>query len=380
MGSFRTLLAISVLITHSGPIFGVTLLNGDMAITLFFLVSGFLMSLILTEKYASVKLFYLNRLLRIYPPFWAAVLFTVLVGAIFRAPPFLDVVISLERFYNAGNWWALAYAAIANLFLVGADLGRALGSPDLASVVYYPSGRPDFPFAGLLLVPQSWTLPLELAFYFMAPWILRLRTSTITVLCVALVVLNNEVDRHLDHMGIQLTIDQLFPFQLQFFIFGVLAYRLYEQWRDNILLSRELCWFVSLVLVALVFFGYPAVKFAGVQTVTLYVFALLCMPFLFALSNGSRFDFLMGELSYPVYLFHLAIAQVLWKRLFEKWAIAESMWGPLTLVLTISVSLLYVIFVDRRIGVIRAAIARRAAVRPDTPAAVDFQRPFVPGE
>ncbi len=52
MGTFRTLLAISVLITHSGPIFGVKLLNGDMAIHLFFVISGFLMSLILSEKYS----------------------------------------------------------------------------------------------------------------------------------------------------------------------------------------------------------------------------------------------------------------------------------------------------------------------------------------
>src|ERR1051325_848021 len=43
-----------------------------MAVTLFFVVSGFLMSLILTEKYASRGRFYLNRLLRIFPPFWCA--------------------------------------------------------------------------------------------------------------------------------------------------------------------------------------------------------------------------------------------------------------------------------------------------------------------
>lgn len=378
MGSFRTLLAISVLITHSGPIFGVRLLNGDMAITLFFLVSGFLMSLILTEKYASVKLFYLNRLLRIFPPFWASVLFTVLIGAAFRTPPFLEVLENLKRFYLAGNSWALAYAAIANVFLVGADFGRAIGSPDFVLVTYYPAGHADHAFAGLLFVPQSWTLPLELAFYFIAPFILRLRTPDISVLCITLVVLTNEIDRHLDDMGAQLTTDQLFPFQLQFFLFGVLSYRLYEQWRENLLLSRKLCWFVSLILLALVFFGYPAVKVAGFQAITLYVAALFCMPFLFALSNGSRIDSFMGEFSYPVYLFHFAIAQALGKRLMEQLGIVESMWGPLTLVLTAFVSLIYVLFVDRRIGVIRAAIARRASVRPDPHGAVHLKQPPVP--
>ena len=83
MGLFRTLLAVSVLVVHSGPILGVTLLNGDMAITLFFIVSGFLMSLILTEKYSDIRLFYYNRLLRIFPPFWFSVLFTIIVGVVF---------------------------------------------------------------------------------------------------------------------------------------------------------------------------------------------------------------------------------------------------------------------------------------------------------
>src|SRR5688572_20654204 len=79
MGTIRLLLALSVVITHSAPVFGVRLLSGDMAVTAFFLVSGFLMALILESKYAGrVGAFYLNRILRIYPPYLVALVGSVL--------------------------------------------------------------------------------------------------------------------------------------------------------------------------------------------------------------------------------------------------------------------------------------------------------------
>jgi len=69
MGIIRTLLAISVLITHSQPIFEIFLLNGDLAVTLFFIISGFLISLAFEKKYKrNLAAFYINRVLRVYPP------------------------------------------------------------------------------------------------------------------------------------------------------------------------------------------------------------------------------------------------------------------------------------------------------------------------
>ncbi|MDN5051244.1 hypothetical protein [Aliarcobacter butzleri] len=42
MGILRTLLAISVLIAHSGDILGIKLYDGNTAVILFFVISGFL--------------------------------------------------------------------------------------------------------------------------------------------------------------------------------------------------------------------------------------------------------------------------------------------------------------------------------------------------
>lgn len=242
MGTFRTLLAVSVLITHSGPIFGVKLLNGTMAVTLFFVVSGFLMSLILTEKYASRGRFYLNRLLRIFPPFWCAVIFTITIGVIIPSGFFREVVSNISAYYESGNLWATAYAATANTLLFGSAIGRRLGSPDYVDVIYSVAGRPEHSFNRMLFVPQAWTLPVELGFYLLAPFVLRFRTSTILVLCAGLVVRSKLVSHYLSHQGVALDTPALLPFQLQYFLFGVLAYRFYVFLRDGAQQSRLLCW------------------------------------------------------------------------------------------------------------------------------------------
>jgi peptidoglycan/LPS O-acetylase OafA/YrhL len=71
MGLLRYLLAAAVIVAHSAPIPGLPLLAGDLAVKLFFLVSGFYMGLILSEKYLTLPgglaLFYGNRFLRIFP-------------------------------------------------------------------------------------------------------------------------------------------------------------------------------------------------------------------------------------------------------------------------------------------------------------------------
>lgn len=71
MGSLRFLLAIAVVIDHSGPIFGVESVGGSTAVQAFYIISGFYMSLILSEKYVGANggysLFFTNRLLRLFP-------------------------------------------------------------------------------------------------------------------------------------------------------------------------------------------------------------------------------------------------------------------------------------------------------------------------
>jgi len=86
MGLIRILLAITVVVGHSGStLFGYTFVGGSIAVQTFYIISGFYMALILNEKYTGKKsysLFITNRFLRLYPVYWI-VLFLSLIMVVF---------------------------------------------------------------------------------------------------------------------------------------------------------------------------------------------------------------------------------------------------------------------------------------------------------
>ncbi|HEX6001564.1 MAG TPA: acyltransferase family protein, partial [Hyphomicrobiaceae bacterium] len=88
VGIVRLLLAVSVLVGHAGGEEGFLLLPGNLAVELFFIISGFYMSWVLTEKYdtktwGGIGTFYQNRFLRLWPAF---ALTTVVVYTCCRFP------------------------------------------------------------------------------------------------------------------------------------------------------------------------------------------------------------------------------------------------------------------------------------------------------
>lgn len=72
VGLLRTLLAFSVLLDHAWNGAREALLGGRLAVQTFYLISGFLISYVLTAtdtyRHAQYR-FYQNRLLRLYPPY-----------------------------------------------------------------------------------------------------------------------------------------------------------------------------------------------------------------------------------------------------------------------------------------------------------------------
>ena len=88
MGVVRILLAVWVLVVHSGPLFGVVGpgrpvnlgLNGDMSVTCFFVISGFLIAMIRNRRPTAVRAFYVSRAMRIYALYLLALALTVTVG------------------------------------------------------------------------------------------------------------------------------------------------------------------------------------------------------------------------------------------------------------------------------------------------------------
>ena len=83
MGILRTLLAISVVISHTESIAGFRFVGGMMAVQVFFMISGFYMAMILSQKYVgkgSYLLFITNRFYRLFPIFWTILIITIFIS------------------------------------------------------------------------------------------------------------------------------------------------------------------------------------------------------------------------------------------------------------------------------------------------------------
>src|SRR5574340_1067478 len=81
MGILRFILALTVIIAHSEPLYGFVFIEKVMAVQSFYIISGFYMAFILNEKYVgpgSYRIFITNRILRLYPAYWCILGLTVI--------------------------------------------------------------------------------------------------------------------------------------------------------------------------------------------------------------------------------------------------------------------------------------------------------------
>src|ERR1700692_3494890 len=82
MGLLRLILALAVVVDHAPQSFSLKLVPGDVAVEMFFMISGFYMALILSTRYdtgnrSGIGAFYIARSLRLWPAYaiTAAVLY-----------------------------------------------------------------------------------------------------------------------------------------------------------------------------------------------------------------------------------------------------------------------------------------------------------------
>ena len=94
-----------------------------------------------------------------------------------------------------------------------------------------------------------------------------------------------------------------------------------------------------------------------------YIAFATTVPFQFFLTRKSRLDQKIGEYSYPIYVFHFAIAAVATQHVTEDWR------GEVVLAATLALSALYLTFIDRPVQRLRARIAERSGstIAPATP-------------
>jgi peptidoglycan/LPS O-acetylase OafA/YrhL len=306
VGSLRFLLAFAVAGGHALGFFNFPsiYLYGGEAVQVFFMISGFLIALILRGKYSNSAngnwVFYSNRVVKIFVPYLMVLGITVVLSALFYV--FAGNAVSLSSFVEEGGAMSLAtwlFALLTNLFILGQEW---------VFVLIYRSGELLFslnasgqaPTASqFIIIVPAWSLSLELAFYAIAPFILRRHFLVIAGVAFASSWLRSEAyGRGYYNIATEL---HFFPFELSLFLFGSLGYLLYDFLnRRNLMHPAFSACFTGLLaaLVAL----HP--RWVELKPYQFYVLVALLLPSLFDFSTRHKWDRWMGDLSYPLYLVH----------------------------------------------------------------------------
>ena len=300
MGFLRFSLAASVVFAHCNVFFITT---AQISVQLFFLISGFLISFILSKsgRYPSYRNFFLSRVLRLFPLYWICLVVTAIM---FVVHFMVGLDSSLIQLYSQLDFAYVVLLVLANIFVIGQDLimftvvdGEALSW----SKTFRTGGIETW--KGLLL-PQAWTLSLELYFYLLAPALVKLRSSAlITILVVIFGVRSLFISLGYDFDP---WVYRFFPFEGFLFVAGVLSFRTLNFWRSVILAKLAYSLWVTvaglLLLLYLISLVSPAYSFFLVGLIGFPV-----IPLLFNLSEHNRFDAVIGRYSFPLYISHFSL-------------------------------------------------------------------------
>jgi peptidoglycan/LPS O-acetylase OafA/YrhL len=158
-----------------------------------------------------------------------------------------------------------------------------------------------------LLIPQAWTLGVELSFYALAPFIV----TKVGRIWIAL-SMSIAVRAALSYMGLAFSDPwtyRFFPSELTWFMLGALSMQVLLPRCEKLLEKKPqwtgICVASALALLAL----YPVLPSRGSGTfIALIGVMIVLLPVMFVFQNHSAFDKYIGELSYPIYICHMLVA------------------------------------------------------------------------
>lgn len=329
MGSYRFLLAVLVALSHGGVSFGGKN-PGVAAVISFYLLSGYVMTLLVEKYYLSMRLipaFYIDRLSRIYPQFLFYIFLTTI--CIFA----LGLKSAHFEGLSLSNW--------------------------LAGLLMLPQGYYMFWEREALVVPQAWSLGLELTFYLLFPWLLIYCSPRSIVLisalslCVFVVACAGILNT--DHYGYRLLPGTLFMFLAGHCLAHFRRYSVY-------LISL----YLSIGGICIWLFLNPEIKALNYnREVMLGLLVGIPAVALVRSLRITKWDSILGDLSYGVFLNHFLI---IW--LLDRFAPGRHLglleWTAI-LLCSVALSYLSLTFIESPAIKWRRAIRTRALNNTDIP-------------
>lgn len=306
MGYLRIILALSVVLAHShmAAMPWKPLIPGELAVEIFFIVSGFYMSLVLSDKYRlpsgkiDLQAFWTARALRIYPCYWIVLAGLLVYFLLKNLPYFADV-------HSQGPLFAV-WLAVSQSILFGLDgllfIGKTTEGPALFQALGDLPGVQPYV---LIAIPPAWTLSLELMFYLLVPFLCRLSSRNIMAIMAICVTLRTCA--YMSGYNQDPWVYRFFPFELFFFLAGMMLHRIYA----SCAMQRRF-YIIPLAISLMLFPFLPQTKILGywLEGSVLLGTAMIALPALFHWSKNSVFDRKIGNLSYPLYVVHMPMMVV----------------------------------------------------------------------
>ena len=349
-GIYRTLLALFVVASH---MMSITVI-GQYAVHGFFILSGYLMTHIMHRSYGydlkGVRAFAVNRFLRLYPTYW--VLCAVIVPILY----FSGQLATSQFNYNMGIPLSTTIW-IQNLSMIYADIIPMLVAPRLS--------------------PPTWALTVEILFYaLIAAGLSKTRGLTLIWAGLSMTYISATHWFGLDNnYRYSAVMAGSLPFAA-----GALLYHCRG------LMTVRLSWLKSRFGLATVVALFLLNCLCGCLVVLIglnetighscyYLNLLLNLALIFALLDGFPFPFprrvdaMIGDYSYPVYLFHytagLAASMILFGAPRRGFHLDGFVVMCASLPLCFLVSYLVIRFIDHPIQRLRSSVKKR--IQPSAP-------------
>ena len=350
MGILRVFFALVVLLSHAPASYHLLpIFSGPLAVEAFYIISGFYIQLII-GKYASkpngILSFYSSRLARIFSTYFFILLCTIAYRVSVGNYP-------LYTLFKYGNGLSILFGLLTNILIFGQDVARMLSLDTHSGVIHLvPSGNMsshELPFGGFAILNQSWTLALELMFYVLSPLILKARTITIAIIAVSSLYLKCTLEQN----GVIWTMT-FFPCELGYFLLGVVGCRAYERFLRNTTSSMltilpAFALSAAIVYLSIVWAKIPAHFHYALddrcQRLIYMLTLAISLPFIFHSSRTSKLDRAIGELSYPIYLLHILVIEML-----SFWKVDPGYIAVLALLLSVTVSIPIARYVEEPIS------------------------------
>ena len=292
MGILRLYLALCVVFVHARIPTYWTIHDGTQAVQIFFMISGFYMQLI-WGKYANVRSFWASRFSRIYIPYFVCLFIAAIAMVALGRTGWPSAIFENVQASQLSNLLLSA----TNFTLIGME--QTLFVEDTSK-------------QNLLIIPQAWTVALEIYFYLLVPFLAGKRDRVIWLVFAVSLGLRIACYQFLD-----LTYDpwvyRFFPFELALFSAGMLCCRYRHQLSIHLEFPKANLRYFSYCVAALIGFwvlrksvslGFRFLDYHYLALLS-YIPWMVALPTLFAMTKKNQLDRFIGELSYPVYLIHM---------------------------------------------------------------------------